>query len=321
MRIRADARFRDVSPAPAAERAAREAFAEIARAEEKAARALATIERSRSYVRHGFTSVQAWAEDAGFGPHQAGRLLSLGRTLLAAPDLAPKVRSGRVPAEAAMSVGRVLREPALELNAEQRQAWLLKAETTPPRALRAEAEKAIEEARQGRPTCALRLEVTTEARDGFRRARVLVSRGRRRLATEGETFGRLVADWLVENDPQLRAVPARRSGPTKGRRSRYIPREVRALVERRSNGSCEVCGVRRAVEKIHVRTPHARGGGREVDDLADACPECHVLVDAGVFRFAGFDERQRPQWQFDPGAVGGEGRPERVRERIPVPYG
>ena len=321
MRVQADERSRDVSPAPAAERAAREAFREIARAEEKAARALATIERRHAHVRHGFASVHAWAAEVGYGPWQTNRLLALGRTLRAAPVLALKVRTGKVTAEAAVSIGRVLREPALELNAAQRQGWLAKAETTSPRALREEAEKAIEEARQGRPTCALRLRVTVAARDGFRRARLLMSKGRRRTISEGETFGRLVTEWLVSHDPRLRPLPRRRSGPTAGRRSRYIPRHVRALVERRSGGTCEICGVRRATEKIHFQTPHAQGGGREVEDLADSCRDCHVLLDAKAYEFAGFDADGHPQWTFHPDAVGSAEGTTRVRERLPIPYG
>ena len=318
MRVQADRRSRDVVPCPAAEQAAREGFREIARAEEKTARALATIERHHAHVRHGFASVQSWAADVGYGPQQANRLLALGRTLLDAPALAPKVRTGRVPAEAVISVGRVLREPTLELNAAEREAWIEKVETAAPRALRAEVEQAVEEARQGRPTCPLRLRVTLPARDGFRRARGLMSKGKRRAISEGEAFGRLVVEWLVSNDPRLRPLPRRCSGPTAGRKSRAIPARVRALVERRSGGDCEICGFRRATQMMHIRTPHALGGGQEVEDLAHGCPTCHTLLDSKVYSFTALDADGRLQWDFHPGALDGEGGPTRVREGLPA---
>ena len=324
MKVTAHRRVREVRPAPGAEKAAREALREIARAEVKAARALATIERSRSHVRSGCASVQAWAAEAGYGPVHTNRLLALGRTLFRAPELTAPVRAGQVPAESAVTVGRVLLEPTLKLDAEQRAAWIEKARTVPPRELRKEADKAVEEARRGAPTFHLRLLVTREARDGFRRARILMSRGKLRWVTEGEAFGRLVEDWRSRNDPCVRPLPARRAAPTGGRRSRYISRRVFAQVERRSGGLCEVCGVRRATEKIHIKTPHALGGSREADNLADGCPECHVMVDAGVFVFAHFDAQGHPKWRFDPVPVGGAApvggeRPTCVRERSP-PY-
>ncbi len=318
MRVRSDQRSREVHPAPGAERAAREARHDIAEAEVRAAKALATIERSRSYVRRGFASVDAWAADVGFGPRQTWRLLALGRTLVAAPELDARVRSGSVPAESAASVGKVLLEPAIELNPEERREWLRKTWTVPPRALHEQAVRAVEEARQGEPTLPLRFLVTKAAKDGFHRARLLMSKGEPRWITEGETFGRLVRDWLLVRDPRMGPLPSRRSGPTQGRRSRYVPRKVAAIVERRSGGQCEICRVRRATQKIHARTPHARGGSREPDNIADACGDCHVLVDAGVFAFSHFDKSGRPQWDFHPGSLYGElgsgDRPSRVRE-------
>ncbi len=224
MRVRTDHRSREVHPAPGAERAAREARFDIARAEVRAAKALATVERSRSYVRHGFASVHSWAADIGYGPQQVWRLLALGRSLVAAPELDARVRSGSVPSESAASVGKVLLEPALELKPDERAAWLRKTWTVPPRALHEQAVRAVEEARQGEPTLPLRFMVTRAAKDGFHRARLLMSKGDPRWITEGEAFGRLVRDWLTQCDPRIGPLPDRRSGPTLGRHSRYVPR-------------------------------------------------------------------------------------------------
>lgn len=321
MKVHADKRSREVKPAPAAERIAQEAVGTIRGAELRAAMALASIERKRAYVVSGYTSTQAWAEAHGYGDQQARRLLVLGRTLEAAPEFERQMRWGAVPADSVIAVGKVLLEPALELTAAERKIWLEKACTLPPRQLREEANRAVEEARQGEVTYPMRFHVTRTAKEGFDRTRVLMSKGESRLISEGQTFGRLVRDWLDTHDPRCRPLPRRRSGPTQGTRSRYRPKQVDAIVERRSGGICEICGVRRAVEKIHIREPHAKGGSREADNLADGCRECHLMVDARVFRFSHFDEQGRPRWTFHPGSLqDGAELPSEVRERTPSRY-
>jgi len=310
-----------VKPAPAAERVAQEAVGTISGGELSAAKALATIDKKRAYVVSGYTSAQAWAEAHGYGDQQARRLLALGRALAAAPELEPKMRSGAVPADSIVAVGKVLLEPAMELTAAERLAWLEKACTLPPRQLREEATKAVEEARQGEATFPMRFLVTAAAKDGFYRTRLLMSKGQPRFISEGQTFGRLVQDWLAGNDPRLKPVPRRRSGPTRGTRSRYRPKQVDAVVEQRSGGTCEICGVRRAAEKIHIRKGHAQGGSREADNIADSCRECHVMVDAEVFRFSHFDAQGQPQFTFHPGPLQDRsGQPSEVRERAPPRY-
>ena len=327
-RICADKRSREVAAAPLAERAAREAFCELARVEVKAARALATIERKRSYLLSNFASVLAWARSVGYGPAQAHRLLALGRSLTAAPELEAKVRGGQVAAESAISVGRVLAEPALELGAPEkaaeREAWVERAEAVPPSPFRDAAERAVEEARQGAPTLPMRFLVTKAVKDGFHRARLLMSGGKRHPLTEGETFGLLTQFWLAANDPRLVPLPKRRRGVTgRGEATRHVPQSVKAIVERRSGGKCEICHERRAQEKVHLSVPHAKGGSREADNLADACRSCHVLLDGGVLVFAGFGSRGQPRFRMDasrlPGGGSGTQGEELVRERAP-PY-
>ena len=116
MKLGADKRSRDVEPAPEAERAARRAFRSVAAAEAKAGKALATIERTRCYVLAGFRSVHAWARSVGYGPHHTRRLLYLGRALLDEPDLEEKVARGGVPAETVAQLGRMFRDPEVQLN-------------------------------------------------------------------------------------------------------------------------------------------------------------------------------------------------------------
>jgi hypothetical protein len=300
LKVEVDKRRRVVRPAPAEEQAAREAFVAIAKAEVAAAKALAAIESFRSYICSGKASVQEWAGAIGFGPQQLRRLLALGRALRLAPELEERVRSGSVAAENAVVVGRVLGEPALDLSRSEREDWVRRAGSVAPKVLRDEAERAVECARQGAPTLPMRFRVTKKTRDGFRRARILMSRGRKRAFSDGEAFGGLVDSWLRAHDPRERMLPVRRRESAPQREGvRYIPRRVRAIVERRSGGLCEVCRERRAREKIHFRVPHAMGGSREADNIADACRDCHVLVDAGVFRFTHVDENGRLRWRFD----------------------
>jgi len=136
----------------------------------------------------------------------------------------------------------VLAEPALELAAPERAAWLEQAETVAPASFRDAAERAVEEARQGAPTLPMRFWVTKDASAGFDRAQQLLSIGQRRLKSQGETLDLLTNYWLAQNDPRLVPIPKRRRGRTgRGEKTRYIPRDVKATVERRSGGKCEVC--------------------------------------------------------------------------------
>lgn len=317
VRIGVDRRSREIHPAPEAEKAAEEALRHLRENEATAALALATIEQRRSYVPHGFKTVGAWAESRGYGPSQISRLLSLGRSMLAEPRLEPLLRSGRACSESVMHVGKVLREPTLELDSAKRQIWIDKAVTLPPRRLREEADQAIENARQGAPTKRLSLLVTQGVEKAFVRTRHLMSRGQQRLIPEGEVLGRLAGEWLIRNDPLLKPLPSRPGRSGKAKRSRYIPKQVRALVERRSGGICEVCGQRRARHKFHMRVPYAKGGSNEAENVGDGCWDCHMLVDRGVWRFLEFDAKGHPQFDFHPEAL--VDGPSEVRER-PPPY-
>ena len=138
------------------------------------------------------------------------------------------------------------------------------------------------------------------------------------MIPEGEALGLLAAEWLIRNDPLLMPLPSR---PERGPRSvpsRYITKQVRAIVERRSAGTCEICGQRPAKHKIHMRVPYAQGGSNEADNIGDACWDCHFLVDRGVWVFEEFDGGGHPQFRFVPDALlPEEPEPPEVRERSP----
>jgi len=317
MRVGSDKRSRAVERAPDAERAAREARIPLLQAETAAAKALATIERRRSYLFSGYRSVHGWARDAGYAPLQVRRLLRLGRALLDEPDLEPKVADGSVPAEVAAQIGRLFRDPFVQLDEEQRAGWKRRAELDDPDRVRHDVDQAIEEARQGAPTFPMRFQVTQQTRDGFHRARVLMGQGQRTLPTHGEVLGGLVHEYLLRHDPLERELPHRDEVPDHGEgRSRYVSQRVRATVKKRSGGTCEICGERRAIELIHL-VPFAQGGTNEADNLADCCRDCHVLYDAGAYRFAHHDDDGRPVFDLDRDQLREDGE---VRERAPPAY-
>lgn len=310
---RTDQRRCEIESAVQAERIVRSKLGEFTRMEADLARALAEVEMKRSYLLHGARSVREWAEAQGYGPRQVSQLLALGRSLLASSRLEEKVRAGTITTESAAQVGRVLRDEALQKAGVDEAEWLDRAESLPPRQLKDAAIAAIEEARCEEITVPLHLRVARSTQAGVQKVRWLISRGRRTLATEGEAIGAAVECYLEQHDPQRRPLPARRAGPTTNGRSRRIPARVVAEVERRSGGICEICRERRATEKMHLQVPHARGGAREVENLADACHQCHTLADAGCCEFRGFDAQKRPVWDVHPERL------DEVRERAP-PY-
>ena len=308
-----DQRRCEIESAVEAERILRSKLGEFTLLEADLARALAEVEKKRSYLLHGFHSARQWAEAQGYGPRQVGQLLALGRSLLASPRLEEKVRAGKVCPESAAQVGRVLRDEALQKAGVDESEWLDRAESLPPRQFKDAAIAAIEEARGNEITVPMHLRVTHSTQAGIQKVRWLISRGRRVLATEGEAVGASVRCFLKHHDPEQKPLPARRSGKVASARSRHISRRVVVQLERRSGGKCEICGERRATEKMHLKVPHAHGGSREVDNLAHACHQCHTLADSGYCEFRGFDAQGRPVWDVHPERL------DEVRERSP-PY-
>ncbi|MHC4940854.1 MAG: hypothetical protein ACYTHK_18075 [Planctomycetota bacterium] len=302
MKVEVDRRSCRVDAAPEAEKLLALESRHYIRLEVRVAKAMANVERNRAYLRRGHKSIESWAAEYGYGPRQVRHLLEIGRALLGTPALEEKVHAGAVTTEGAAQVGRVVRaggDPA---------EWLAKAESMPPWQLAQAATRAIEEARQDETTFPLRFQVTRTAYEGFFRARLLMSRGKRAALTDGQTFARLVDDYLERHDPRRKPLPKRKAGAAFGR---YISARVVAEVERRSGGNCEICGERRAIEKMHLAVPHALGGGREAENIGDGCHFCHTMLDAGIIEFAGFDETGKPEFVVHADRL--------VRERAP-PY-
>ena len=310
---RTDQRCCEIESAAEAEAVLRTKLGEFTRLEANLARAMAEVEKKRSYLLAGFRTVRQWAEAQGYGPRLVSQLLELGRSLLVSPRLEEKVLAGKVCPESAAHVGRVLRDKAVQKAGVDETEWLDRAESMPPRQLRDAAIAEIEEAHQQETTVAVHMRLTRTARKDLQKVRLLISRGRRVPATEGEAVGASARCYLEHHDPARKPLPARRSGTTASGPDRRIPPRVVAQLERRSRGVCELCGERRATEKIHLHVPHAQGGSREVDNLAHACHQCHTLFDAGYFELRGRDPQGRPVWDVHPERL------DELRERSP-PY-
>lgn len=216
-----------------------------------------------------------------------------------APTFEDRLRDGRLSMANAGAFDRLVRTFG-ELSAPEHAHWTALAESTSEWKFGQLVRKAIEEFRQGAPTVSLRLQITETARRDFRRAGVLASRRAGVNLTEGQVFAAMARHFVREHDKLVVGEKPRRTPHTRllpGRR--YTPAAVERAVLRRGEDRCEVgdCTNDTFLQLMHVRTPHALGGSREVEDLAAGCSRHHLLHDAGVIRFVGFDASNRPMFR------------------------
>lgn len=212
------------------------------------------------------------------------------------PTIEDHVRNGSIQVDNATQLSRLRRELG-GLSAEEHAYWARLARVTPTWKFRQLVAKAIEDFRQGRPTRRFEAHVTESALDDFRRAKVIAQRRAKRTLTDGQTFALLARRFVEAEDERYVGEKKRRVGDTRRLPGeRYVPAAVKRAVRARSKDRCEVgdCSNDTFLELMHVRTPHAKGGAREVDDLADGCTSHHTQLDAGVIHFVGFDSWQRP---------------------------
>jgi hypothetical protein len=236
------------------------------------------------------------------------------RTL--APTVEDRVRGRRMPVDNAAQLGRLFRAVGAVPESD-RSEWVRAAEVTSPWRFMKLVRQALEDAAQAERTVSLGLSVTESARDDFRRARELASRRAGRILTEGQAFAVVVRRYVAGEDERLVGTKKRRVGPTEGLPGRrYVPAAVQRAIRKRADDRCEVPGCSHGgfLQLMHVRTPHASGGAREEHDLALGCSTHHVLLDAGVIRFAGWDETapdgvRRPRFRAANGRLLGVARP------------
>ena len=134
-----------------------------------------------------------------------------------AVSLEDRIRAGRLSAENAASVGKLLAKPGLIGPGEN---WLRAAETMRVHDLRRRVNERLEQAAQGVPEVVpITVHVPARTRDDFARAGDLASREARTRLTEGQTFALIVSRFLDATDerrqtPSGRAAIVWKLGPT-----------------------------------------------------------------------------------------------------------
>ena len=299
--IHADRREIRAEADPEGERIARELAGRYLDTRLSLARVLVRLERRGTYHLAAASSILQYAISLGIPGGEARMLVDLGRTLDAEvvvpgapgePDATARVedlvRAGRITAENAALVGRLMEKPGLIRPGED---WFQRAAVQTPRELRQAVTARIEQTAQGEPVLIpVTVHIPEATREEFHRARVIASREVAMPLTEGQAFGVVVRHYLKEKDACRRGAGSRRVGPTAERPDdRYIPAEVRREVLQRSGDRCEVpgCTFDTFLEYAHVRA-HAAGGDREQGNLVRLCHVHHVQFDADCLRFAGW---------------------------------
>ena len=289
---------------------------------EAAAQVGRLLERARHGVPLSPEQREALAKEAGEGPVDPALL---------APS--------REPAEVARRVA----------------AWTREVAAMPMRRVLDRVNGAIEEIAQRQSTRPLTFHVGRSGRDLWRRAHRVACRREGRVLTQGEAFTLVVRDWVRRHDDLSAAPRGRRVGPTSERPGeRHVPASVRREVRTRALDHCEFTGCGNGIwgQTAHV-VPHAAGGDREAGNLVLLCGTHHSLLDAGRLRFAGrgpdgvtfvdptsgevFAPRpsahaadalpptagggRGPPPRGGAGGTGGDGRPDRVGDRVAGPWG
>ena len=285
------------------DRRADQALKRLAAAEIEVAKALVPLHESRSFTRDGSGSIGQYAEKRGVDRQQVYRVWRLGQAMVAKPELEQKVRDNEVPSANASAVGRVLSDPKL-LN--EGDDWVGVAEQGTKAEVQDAVQARIEKKRQPKPrTYSLGFHVSKEALEAYRKLMKLLSRKRRSAQTPGQVFAFAMDSGLELIDADRKAPRKRRAGPTSNKpSSRYVPAEVRRKLRERSGNTCEYpgCDNDLFLEKSHG-LPKRKGGGQELEDLAELCNCHHGQRDAGEFLQVGWTMKGEPIFQRKDGEV------------------
>ncbi len=288
---------------PRIDRRADQALKRLAQAEIEVAKALVPLHQSRSFTEDGSSNVGQYAERRGVDARQAWRLFRLGQALCAKKGLEKKVREGEIPPANAAQIGKVLSNPTL---LEKGDDWEGLAATGGKKEVEDAVQERIEKKRQKTPrTYPLRFFVSKDVKEAYERLRKLLSRKKRRSLTPGQVLAHAIEAGLAANDTDRKPSRKRRAGPTNEKpQSRYVPAAVKRALRKRSGDACEFPGCENEIflEKSHGY-PKRRGGGQELDDLADLCSCHHKLRDRGELWQVGWTSLGKPVFQHKSGEV------------------
>ena len=263
------------------------------------AKLLGRIDRQAAYRPARAAKTRELAERFGYDPDRAGELVLLGHALAGEPGLEAALREGRIRWPAARALGLIHRDPTLLRPGD---AWLAWATALRIRDLRRHIRTRIESVRQQeQATRSFTAAITARTEEEIALARRLASAKAGQPLTNGQLVRALATTYNDLFDP-LRKTPSRRRMPDTATRpwERGIAAETIRTILRRSGGLCEFGPCERdATEFCHLR-PHARGSGREANDLVHGCHRHHSDFDAQAIEFLGWSEEGGPTFMVLP---------------------
>ena len=265
-----------------------------------AARQLERIHRTGHFLCAGYASLAEYGEANGLAGDEARMLAAAGRALELRPALEEDILSRKLSMAAVAELSRVLENPHLAMDAED---WITCAEQWPIERLRREVRKKEREAETGEPVSVLFAILTATGRALFERARVLASRKKKKLLSEGETVEVLTDHYLDSFDPDRKKPRKRRMPDTNDRPGRTVPEDVKRDVRARPHG--DRCAVPGCDNKIWLdyahKQPHWDGGSREAWNIHRLCKVHHRLYDEGKLQITGPPDA--PVFHFADGRV------------------
>ena len=171
------------------------------------AKDLAALETSHHYLARTAASLSEFLRRLGYRGLTAAAQARLGKALLKNPAFEEKVRRGTIRIECAEAIAPLISEPDLAGKTD----WMAEATRRAPGSLRIEVHRRLEEfVRQETQLVLLRLYLPPTVHEDFWRAQDVASARAKETLTLGQTFERVVDEYLDRHDPLRRAKRALR---------------------------------------------------------------------------------------------------------------
>ena len=259
------------------------------------ARLLHRIDAKAAFVYDGGASMREYGERCGYDPDRVDDLLLLGYALVGEPRLEEALRAGKVGWVSARTLGRIYRDPRLLREGDD---WLGWASSLSIRDLRKRVRERVESVFQEAPAVhTFAVAMSEETKDEVEVSRRIALRKARQRLTNGQLLRVLATTYNDLFDPLRKDRKRRRMPPTSEQpHARGVPAEVVRAIHERSGGLCEFGPCERVAEELCHLTPHAEGSAREVKDLVHGCHRHHSQLDAGILRFLGWTDDDRPSF-------------------------